>query len=101
MSQGANLAEAQALEAFLARLLVEPDLRVRFLAAPAEEAARAGLDPEACASLCALDPAGLELAAASFDHKRAQASRRSPRSRLARWRRLVLLGQRWVTSLRT
>jgi hypothetical protein len=45
-------------------------LRARFLLAPHEEAARAGLSVEQCRALENVDRIGLELAARSFAHKR-------------------------------
>jgi hypothetical protein len=80
---------AVALEVFLAQLLVDADLRARFAAAPAVEAARAGLDEAGWRSLATLDLDGLELAAASFTHKRSTSARRpAPKPRSAGWRRL-------------
>jgi len=58
------------LEAFLARLYTDAELRARFLADPAGEARRAGLDAATAERLVAIDRAGLELAAASFAAKR-------------------------------
>lgn len=57
-------------EAFLARLYTDAELRARFLADPAGEARRAGLDEASARRLAAIDRAGLELAAASFAAKR-------------------------------
>jgi hypothetical protein len=78
-----------ALEAFLARLYTDAVLRARFLAAPALEARRAGLDEHAAAALEHIDKAGLCMAAASYARKRAQ--HRRPRRRLmdvlSRWLR--------------
>jgi hypothetical protein len=75
---------AAALEAFLAQLLVDADLRARFAVASASEAARAGLDPAACDEVAGLDLVGLELAAASFTRKRATARRHSAQ-RIGPW----------------
>jgi hypothetical protein len=61
---------AAALEAFLARIYVDERARARFLAAPLDEARRAGLDEEQCRALAAIDRQGLALAADSFAHKR-------------------------------
>ena len=83
---------AGALEAFLAQLLVDADLRARFALAPATEAARAGLDDAAAGELAGLDLDGLELAAASFTHKRAKAKRRSAERTWPWWRWLL---RRW------
>ncbi len=58
------------LEKFLAALYVDAKLRARFLAAPREEAARAGLNPEQCDALAAIDRVGLKMAAHSFERKR-------------------------------
>jgi hypothetical protein len=68
--------EAIALEAFMARLLVDAETRARFAAAPEREAARAGLTPADRAALATLDLEALELAAHTFAHKRARAARR-------------------------
>ena len=58
------------LERFLASLYVDPALRARFLSNPRAEASRAGLTPEQCRALEAIDRAGLEMAARSFARKR-------------------------------
>ena len=63
---------AAALEAFLARIYVDDEARARFLAAPAEEARRAGLPEADCQALVAIDREGLALAAHSFARKRAR-----------------------------
>lgn len=59
-------------EAFLARLYTDAELRARFLADPAGEARRAGLDDEAAARLATIDREGLELAAQSYAAKRSK-----------------------------
>jgi hypothetical protein len=59
------------LEKFLATLYVDAEVRARFLAAPGEEAKRAGLSEEHCRALQNIDRIGLELAARSFARKRA------------------------------
>ena len=59
-------------ERFLARIYVDAEARARFLAAPREEAARAGLTAEQCEALASIDRVGLELAARSFARKRAR-----------------------------
>jgi len=66
---------AAAFEAFLARLYVDADARARFLADPGGETERAGLTPAECSALAAIDRVGLELAAASYDRKRAHRKR--------------------------
>ena len=58
------------MEKFLARLYVDADARARFLNAPREEAAKAGLNPAQCDALVAIDRVGLEMAAHSFERKR-------------------------------
>ena len=58
------------LEAFLARLYVDAELRSRFLADPVGEALAAGLDRETAERLAQIDRVGLELAADSFAKKR-------------------------------
>ena len=62
---------AAAFEAFLARLYVDADARARFLADPRGEAQRAGLAPAECRALESIDRVGLQLAAASYERKRA------------------------------
>jgi hypothetical protein len=76
---------APAFEAFLARLYTDPGARRDFLDDPRGAAARAGLEPAEVDLIAAIDPVGLELAAGSFERKRAgRAPRRAPwRRRLA------------------
>jgi len=62
-------------EAFLARLYADATARALFLADPRGEATRAGLTPEACDALAAIDRVGLELAATSYERKRARRRR--------------------------
>jgi hypothetical protein len=68
-----------AFEAFLVRIYVDDAARDRFLAAPREEAARAGLDGAEQEALVAVDRVGLELAARSFARKRAREAGRPRR----------------------
>ena len=63
---------ARRLEAYLARLYTDAAARDAFLADPRGEARRAGLAEDDVAALEAIDRTGLELAAASFAHKRAR-----------------------------
>ena len=63
------------VEALLAALYVDRAARARWLADPDGESLRAGLDEPARAAVRAIDRAGLELAAASFAHKRRAAGR--------------------------
>jgi hypothetical protein len=58
------------LERFLAKIYVDAEDRARFLVAPYEEAARAGLNQEQCRALEKIDRVGLEMAARSFGKKR-------------------------------
>jgi len=58
------------MEKFLASLYVDAKLRARFLDAPREEAKRAGLNPEQCDAMAAIDRVGLKMAAQSFERKR-------------------------------
>ncbi len=74
-----------ALETFLARLYTDATARARFIADPQGETAAAGLSPAECAAMARCDRVGLEMAAESFGHKRAQHGRR----RLPWWRRLL------------
>jgi hypothetical protein len=60
-----------ALEQFLAGIYVDAEARARFLAAPYQEAKRAGLSENQCRALEAIDRVGLEMAARSFSRKRA------------------------------
>ena len=62
-------------ETFLARLYTDPGTRARFLLDPAAVARAAGLKLEECAALSRIDRAGLELAAQSFERKRARKRR--------------------------
>ena len=58
------------LEAFLARIYVDPKARARFLENPVAEALRAGLSPVEIEAVKQIDRAGLELFAASLQRKR-------------------------------
>ena len=59
-----------ALEAYLAKLLVEPPERERFLKHPRAEALSAGLREDQAEALLRIDRVGLEMAARSFANKR-------------------------------
>ena len=61
---------ARELEAFLTRIYVDASARKAFQENPRREALRAGLSQEQCLALEHMDWAGLELAAASYAHKR-------------------------------
>ena len=58
------------LEAFLARIYVDPQARARFLDNPVAEALRAGLSPDEIEAVKQIDRVGLELFAASLERKR-------------------------------
>jgi hypothetical protein len=60
-----------AFEAFLARLYTDHETRARFLEDPEAEAGRAGLGEAEATALLGIDRVGLELAARSFEKKRA------------------------------
>src|SRR4051794_26869565 len=59
-----------ALETFLAKLYTDEEARVRFLADMRGEAARAGLSEAEVLALAHIDRIGLQMAAASYAHKR-------------------------------
>jgi hypothetical protein len=61
---------AARLEAFLAKIYVDEDLRQRFLADPRGEAAKAGLNEREIGALEKIDRAGLILTAQSLQKKR-------------------------------
>ena len=64
-----------ALERFLAKIYVDAEARRRFLDAPYDEAARAGLPDEQCRALEQIDRVGLDMAARSFARKRERKGR--------------------------
>ena len=74
-------------ESFLARLYVDEKARTRFLADPAGEAAAAGLTEDEIAAAIRIDRVGLELAAASFGHKRRRQKR--PPNPVVAWLRAL------------
>ena len=78
-------------EAFLVRVLLEPETRERFLAAPQSVARAAGLAEQEVAALIAIDRAGLLMTAESLRRKR-ERSQRSDRRRRG-WRRWL---PRWL-----
>ena len=57
------------VEAFLARIYVDPQARARFLSNPVTEAARAGLSPDEIEAVKQIDRVGLELFATSLERK--------------------------------
>jgi hypothetical protein len=67
---------SHALEKFLARIYVDAEARARFLAAPYQVAAQAGLEEQQCRALEKIDRVGLEMAAPSFGRKRERKQRR-------------------------
>jgi hypothetical protein len=78
---------AQKVEVFLAKLYVDDQARLRFLADPRREALNAGLTAGDCAALEKIDFVGLELAADSFARKRGSCPPRKPVSNLTHWLR--------------
>ena len=58
------------LEAFLARIYVDPKARERFLENPVAEALRAGLSVDEIEAVKQIDRVGLELFATSLERKR-------------------------------
>jgi hypothetical protein len=70
-------------EAFLAELYTDAEARQRFLSDPKNAARLAGLDERDVEALASIDRIGLELAARSFECKRA--ARRPRQSRWLRW----------------
>jgi hypothetical protein len=71
------------LETYLARLYSDAALRESFLADPEGAAREAGLGPSDASALKSIDRAGLEMAAASYAHKREQ--HRRPKKKLHEW----------------
>ena len=65
---------AARLEAFLAKIYVDEDLRERFFADPRGEAAKAGLNEHEIEALEKIDRAGLILTAQSLQKKRRRLS---------------------------
>jgi hypothetical protein len=78
------------VEAFLARLLVDPDLCEHFLADPERVAVAQGLSPEEARAMAAMNTDDLRTAALSFAHKRASARRSGWRGRAA-----AFIRRRW------
>lgn len=64
--------EAQSWECLLARLFVDEELRARFKRDPKLVGREFGLDESAVAALADIDCVGLDLAARSYQHKRAR-----------------------------
>jgi uncharacterized protein (UPF0276 family) len=69
-TQPGSTLDAALIERLLARLYTDAAFRARFLAAPAAELTRAGVPPELAHRFEHPDATGLELAAATFAHKR-------------------------------
>ena len=59
-------------EAFLARIYVDSEARLRFLADPRAAATDAGLSPEEMDAAEKIDRLGLQMAANSFERKRSK-----------------------------
>ena len=81
-----------ALEAYLAVLYTDDALRHAFLQAPHAQALLHGLSPQEAEAMAAIDRIGLQMAAASFRHKRAFRSGHA-HPRHGWWRRLL---ERWI-----
>ena len=64
------------VEVFLARLYSDEDFLSRFLQSPHDVLAREAFSPQQRASLAAIDPSELIIAADSYGHKRASRHRR-------------------------
>lgn len=77
-----------ALEAFLAKLYVDPKVREAFVADPRGTAMSHGLSHELARGLCEMDFEGLELAARSYEQKRSH-KRKVAVSWLSRLRRAI------------
>ena len=80
-----------ALETYLARLYTDDAVRDAFLREPHAQALLHGLSPQEADAMAAMDHVGLQMAAASYRHKR---SARAAHGTLARpaqrwWRRLL------------
>ena len=76
---------SRALETYLVKLYLDRDARHAFLADPRGAAVRAGLDDADVASLERVDREGLEMAARSFEAKRATLVPRGLWARLRAW----------------
>lgn len=80
-------------EAFLIRVLLDPDQRERFLAAPQSVARAAGLTEQEVSALASIDRAGLLMTAESLQRKR-EAGRSAEGATRGAWRRW--LPRRWL-----
>ena len=80
-----------ALEAYLAVLYTDEAKRQAFLLAPRAQALLHGLSPQEAEAMAAIDRTGLQMAAASFQHKRT-AHAAHARQQQGWWRRLL---ERW------
>ena len=61
---------ASTVEAFLARIYVDPQARTRFFSNPTAEALKAGLSQEEVEAVKQIDQVGLELFALSLERRR-------------------------------
>jgi hypothetical protein len=66
---------ASLFEALLAKVYVDETARARFLAAPRDEAIKAGLTPQEVEAVANIDRVGLELMAKSLERKRSRRNR--------------------------
>ena len=76
------------LEAFLARIYVDPHARERFLSNPGAEASAAGLSPDEIEAVQQIDRVGLELFAASLERKKQKQHARRGRRKFL-WRKRI------------
>ena len=79
-------------EAFLIRVLVDPDQRERFLSAPQSVARAAGLNEHEVSALASIDRVGLLMAADSLRRKR---ETKRPAEEATRGGRLRWLWRSW------
>ena len=86
VAAGASVADEthERVERFLARLYTDDALRTRFLAAPLAEARLAGFAPDDAQRIARIDRVGLQLAAASFAHKRSLRTRNAKDAKSAK-----------------
>lgn len=77
-----------ALEAYLAKLYTDDALRQAFLDAPQAQSVLHGLSQQEAEAMAAIDRIGMQMAAASFQHKRAAHGVRA-KPRQGWWRRLL------------